>query len=160
MIKTATASVKGSSDSGKPLVLYVEDEEDNWKVTELRLHSRYSLLRAADDVEACRMIRSHGGVLYAILMDIQLKGSKLDGIELCRVFKGHPVDKPLPSYAQGCPRVAAPIFFVTAYGMRYSEEELKKAGGTALLTKPVDFVRLTLALASANAQGAVTALNR
>ncbi len=145
-------------DPSKPLLLYVEDEDDNWAVTELRLRGRYRLIRAADDQVACELVRQHGSTLYAILMDIQLKGSKLDGIQLCRLFKGQ-LEGDLPPYAQGC-ATPAPIFFVTAYGNRYTEEELIAAGGTALITKPVDFVRLNLALASASARNAAAALSR
>jgi CheY-like chemotaxis protein len=157
-IGTAVASPQPTKDASKPLILYVEDEDENWMVTELRLRDRYNLLRAADDHDACRIVRSYGASLYAILMDIQLKGSQLDGIKLTKLFKGKLDPSQVPLYAQGCPVVKAPIFFVTAYGARYTEEELKRIDGHALITKPVDFLRLTLALASANARSALTTL--
>ncbi|HZN92442.1 MAG TPA: hypothetical protein VFB81_07040 [Myxococcales bacterium] len=144
------------------MLLYVEDEEENWHITQVRLRDRYHLVRAADDQEACRLAHSVGSKLYAILMDIQLKGSKLDGIQLCRLFKGKlsPEQRAeLPPYAQGVPELQAPLFFVTAYGARYQEEELKAAGATWLITKPVDFVRLTLALANVSAKAAFNQLD-
>lgn len=159
MIRVPAPLSKGGSDPSRPLVLYVEDEDDNWVITELRLKAKYQMLRAADDQEACSLVRSHGDSLYAILMDIQLKGSKLDGIQLCRLFKGQLKDADVPTYAQGC-KTEAPIFFVTAYGNRFTELELIEAGGMALLTKPVDFVRLNLALAGAHARTAVAAFNK
>src|SRR4051812_7507392 len=141
----------------KPTLLYVEDEDENWHVTEMRLRDRYHLVRAVDDQEACRLAREVGPKLYAVLMDIQLKGSRLDGIQLCRLFKGKlstDQRRDLPPYAADVPELQAPLFFVTAYGARYQEDELKAAGGTWLITKPVDFVRLTLALANVSAKAA------
>jgi CheY-like chemotaxis protein len=149
-------------DAAKPMLLYVEDEEENWHITEMRLRDRYHLVRAADDQAACRLAREVGSKLYAVLMDIQLKGSKLDGIQLCRLFKGKlPSDQrsTLPPYALDVPELAAPLFFVTAYGARYQEDELKAAGATWLITKPVDFVRLTLALANVSAKAAFNQLD-
>ena len=149
-------------DAAKPMLLYVEDEEENWHVTQMRLRDRYHLVRAADDQEACRLAREVGHKLYAVLMDIQLKGSKLDGIQLCRLFKGKlPPEqrRDLPPYAVDIPELAAPLFFVTAYGARYQEDELKAAGATWLITKPVDFVRLTLALANVSAKAAFNELD-
>jgi CheY-like chemotaxis protein len=139
-------------------ILYVEDEDDNWQVTELRLRNRYSLVRAASDEEACRIVGSLRGDLYAVLMDIQLKGSRLDGIQLCRLFKGLLPDGDLPDYARACPRISAPIFFVTAHGSRHGEDEIRRAGGHALIHKPVDFIRLTLALAQVSAINAAKVL--
>ena len=65
----------------------------------------------------------------------------------------------LSIYAQDIPELAAPLFFVTAYGARYQEDELKAAGATWLITKPVDFVRLTLALANVSAKAAFNQLD-
>lgn len=145
-------------ETPRPPILYVEDEDENWLVTELRLRHRYDLVRAVTDQEACRLVRERGQELYAVLMDIQLKGSELDGIQLCRVFKGKLAGQQLPRFARDCPTIQAPIFFVTAYGARFSEADLKACGGHALITKPVDFIRLNLALASANAQNAIDLL--
>ncbi|HVE82488.1 MAG TPA: hypothetical protein VND93_06560 [Myxococcales bacterium] len=129
-----------------PTILYVEDEDENWTVAELRLRGRFNLVRAATDEEACQAVRDHGDALHAVLMDIQLKGSRLDGIKLCRLFRGTLEDPELPPYARGCPTITAPILFVTAYGQRYTEEELRGLGGHTLITKPVDFNRIPLFL--------------
>jgi CheY-like chemotaxis protein len=127
-----------------PTILYVEDEEENWTVAELRLRGRFHLVRASTDQEACQAVRDHGHSLHAVLMDIQLKGSQLDGIKLCRLFRGALEDPALPPYARGCPTITAPIIFVTAYGQRYTEAELRGVGGHMLITKPVDFNRIPL----------------
>jgi CheY-like chemotaxis protein len=133
-----------------PTLLYVEDEDENWTVAELRLRGRFHMVRAATDAEACEAVRKHGPTLHAVLMDIQLKGSQLDGIKLCRLFRGSLEDADLPPYARGCPTITAPIIFVTAYGRRYTEAELKGFGGHMLIVKPVDFTRIPLGGAGPN----------
>jgi CheY-like chemotaxis protein len=143
-IGSARPAPEPARDASKPLILYVEDEEENWHITSVRLRDRYQLVRAADDQQACQMARDVGDKLYAVLMDIQLKGSQLDGIKLCRLFRGALEDPALPPYARGCPTITAPIIFVTAYGQRYSEAELRGVGGHMLITKPVDFNRIPL----------------
>src|SRR5689334_19599864 len=125
--------VSGSKPASAPLpaVLYVEDEDDNWTVTELRLGKRYRLFRAANDREACDLIRRLGSQLTAVLMDIQLQGSKLDGVQLTQLFRGKLPGHDLPEYARGLPTQNVPIVFVTAYGSRYPEAQLMQAGGSA-----------------------------
>lgn len=127
-------------------ILYVEDEDQNWIVAELRLRRSYDLIRASTDREACAAIIEHGDKLTAILMDIQLRGSTLDGIKLTRLLRGRLDRADLPAYAQEVPTLDLPVIFVTAYSARYSEAELVAAGGNKLITKPVDFVQLTSAI--------------
>jgi CheY-like chemotaxis protein len=161
-IGSARPTLEPTHDAAKPTLLYVEDEEENWHITQMRLRDRYHLVRASNDQEACKAARTIGPKLYAVLMDIQLKGSRLDGIQLCRLFKGKLAEeqrKDLPPYALDLPELRAPLFFVTAYGARYQEDELKAAGATWLITKPVDFVRLTLALANVSAKAAFSQLD-
>ncbi len=133
------------------LLLYVEDVDDNWEVARLRLERTYDLIRASNDVEACTQVAAHGMNLYAILMDIELKGSRLDGIELTKLIRGKLVRNSLPDYARTCPVLTElPILFVTAYGGRYSAPELLSYGGNRLINKPVDFMDLTLTLTRLN----------
>lgn len=128
-------------------VLYVEDEEDNRQVASLRLQGKYDLLLAASDREACHLLTLHGPQLVAVLMDIQLKGSLLDGMQLTRLLRGRLPVASQPEYARHVPSLPTlPVIFVTAYGSRYSSEELEQAGGNELIAKPVDFVRLMGAL--------------
>jgi CheY-like chemotaxis protein len=131
-----------------PVILYVEDDQESWQVTELRMREHYTVRWAPDDVEACRVVRAEGPKLYAVLMDITLKRSLLDGTELCQLFKGKLKDRDLPPYAQDLPVVTAPILFLSGHRARYSEAELQRMEGHAMITKPVDFLHLTLALAS------------
>jgi CheY-like chemotaxis protein len=129
-----------------PRILYVEDEDENWELAQLWLEGRYELVRAVDAQSTCAAVKAANGTLRAILMDIQLAGSSLDGIELTRLLRGSLPRDGLPPYARDVPVVRAPIYFVTAYGGRYQERELREAGGTRLLPKPVDFDALCQAL--------------
>lgn len=139
------------------LVLYVEDEPANWEVTELRLRKKFKLLWARTDQEACALVRQYGPQLYAVLMDVQLQGSALDGLALTKVLRGTASGK-VPGFAEGLAPVACPIFFVTAYGNLHSPEEMQAAGGDAHVPKPVDFVSLTLLLARHNMKRAMDTL--
>ena len=141
-------------------VLYVEDEASNWEVTELRLRSKYALRWAKSDEEACEFVRKEGDRLHAILMDVQLKGSTLDGLQLTRLFRGKLPLADQPNYAKRLPILSCPIFFVTAYGNLHSPIEMDAAGGNGHVPKPVDFFKLTLLLANASARRAIEALKR
>jgi len=148
--------ISDASESGKvvsprrDLVLYVEDEPENREVAELRLRKTYELLIAATDREACALLKEHGSKLSAILMDIQLKGSMLNGIELTRLIRGKLEKASLPSYAVDVPVLRVPVIFVTAYGDQHPEAELTAAGGNELIPKPVDFAALTMAITRAH----------
>jgi CheY-like chemotaxis protein len=124
----------------KPLanILYVEDEDANWQVTELHLRGKYNLKRAVNSSEALAALeREHFDLL---LLDIQLKGSELDGIQLCRAIRAG-----LRSDAARREAIMQmPIVFVTAYSARYDKPALIEAGGDDVVTKPVDYTRLLL----------------
>lgn len=130
-----------------PLVLYVEDNDDNWSVAEMRLSRSYRMLRAANDRQACELLEAHGAELYVILMDIELQGSQLDGVALTRVIRGLPSASPLPEYAKRVPVLTTPVIFVTAYQTTLTPG-LKAAGGNFVIPKPVEFMRLTRELTS------------
>ncbi|MBT6179516.1 MAG: response regulator [Deltaproteobacteria bacterium] len=134
---------QGPASSPKQSVLYVEDEDVNWEVTEFSLRTRFSLSRAKTSEEAFQMLKKNSYDL--ILMDIQLMGSELNGIEITQVLRGLYDGKP-PSYTQGVTPGEARIIFVTAYSARYGKQELLEAGGDDLMTKPVDFTRLSLVM--------------
>lgn len=130
-----------------PLLLYVEDNDDNWSVAEMRLSKTYRVLRAENDRRACELITQHAAELYVILMDIELQGSQLDGIALTRLLRGLPPHGPLPDYAKRVPVLATPVIFVTAYHTTLTPT-LSAAGGNLVIPKPVEFLRLTRELTS------------
>ncbi len=135
------------TEKKQDVLLYVEDEADNREVASLRLRRRYDLLLAENDEQACEILTTRGPELSAILMDIQLKGSVLDGIQLVKLLRGKLERAGLPAYAARVPVLKdVPVLFVTAYAARYTEADLLAAGGNRLVTKPVNFGELTLAL--------------
>lgn len=132
-------------------ILYVEDEDANWEVTQLSLRGKFRLQRARTAQEAFEMLAEQ--TFDLILMDIQLGGSDLNGIEICRALTGQRTG-PLPEYAMNV-RATCPIVFVTAYSSLYSRDELLASGGKELVTKPVDFTHLLLVISRLMVQGAL-----
>ena len=117
-------------------ILYVEDNDTNWVVAELALRDSFNLRRAADSDEALELVQKEKFDL--ILMDIELQGSRLDGIELTKILKS-----PSASSVAGLDSpLLTPVFFMTAYSGRYTRDELLVLGGDELVSKPVDFEQL------------------
>lgn len=133
-------------------LLYVEDEDTNWEVAELALRDEFALERARSAEEAFQRL---GKKKYdLILMDIQLSGSSLSGIEVTQILKGR-YKGDVPAYAEGVRCEQTPIIFVTAYTARYDKKHLVEQGGDDLIAKPVDFVRLSLAISRLLVRGAL-----
>ena len=138
---------KMASKSSKPCLLYVDDDHSNIVVMEMRLENHYEVLSASTDKEACALLRTEGSRIALVLMDIQLIGSQLDGIDLTRLLRGTLDAKKKPVYAQNVPVQAdLPVLFVTAYGESHDLATLFDAGGSAVVAKPVDFVKLSRAM--------------
>ncbi len=124
-----------------PRILYVEDEDANWRITERYLRGKYELVRARNSAEAFDIM---GRVRFdLVLLDIELAGSAHDGLTICRILRGA---APAPNGFRPPPWLGAhlPIVFVTAYSTRYPREELLKNGANEVVTKPVDYTRLLL----------------
>jgi CheY-like chemotaxis protein len=128
-------------------ILYVEDNDDNWHVTELRLSRSYDLVRAKTDREACAIL-AQPQKLYAILMDVELGGSRLNGIQLTKLIRGTLLGSELPEYAQKVPLLQVPVLFVTAYGNAYRRADLLACGADNVLSKPINFTQINVALAN------------
>jgi two-component system cell cycle response regulator DivK len=145
------ADVMGAEPDTRPVVVYVEDDADTFKLACLRLKTRYRLLWAKNDREAADLLTHHRRELFAVLMDIELAGSVLDGLALTQLLRGRAIGKALPDFAQKLPVLPnLPIILLTAYTTRYTEAETKAFGASHFATKPIDFTRLSLALAQAN----------
>jgi CheY-like chemotaxis protein len=130
----------------RELLMYVEDDDDNWRVASLRLSDCYELLRARSSAEACRLVDARGADLSAILMDIELRGSEMNGVELTQLLRGKAARSSVPEYARGIGPLSTPIIFVTAHSAKYSDAQLLLAGGDKVIPKPIDFGALNLAL--------------
>ena len=146
MKKVGSAPTAVRRDPFARPILYVEDNDDNWRVAELRLGMKFELVRARGDEQACELLRNSGTRFVAVLMDIELQGSQLNGIDLTRLIRGRPLTSPLPRFAEGLPVFDMPVIFMTAYGELLPESALRAAGGDAMLTKPVDFKQLNMTL--------------
>ena len=147
MKKIESPARSGSPPGRRKLVLYVEDNDDNWSVAEMRLSSVYRLIRAANDREACALLTEHANELYIVLMDIELQGSRLDGIALTKLLRGRLPSGQKPSYARSVQPSNVPVVFVTAYATAFGTE-LEEAGGNLVVPKPVEFRRLIRELTS------------
>ncbi len=151
----------GTADT-RPVVVYVEDDADTFKIAAVRLKTKYRLLWAQNDLEAVDLIAFHQRELFAVLMDVELRGSTLDGLELVRLLKGHPLlHTQLPAFARRLPVLATvPVIVLTAYSGRYTEADAHAVGAAHFVTKPIDFTRLNLALAQANIAAVMNRLER
>ena len=141
MRKISTVSKEQAPVGKLPLILYVEDDDDNWSVAQLRLQKSYRMLRAKNDREACELLKQHVDELYVVLMDIELKGSMLDGTDLTRLLRGFSKREAAPSFARDVPNSQVPVVFVTAYHTALTME-LAAAGGDLVIPKPVRFMDL------------------
>jgi CheY-like chemotaxis protein len=132
----------------KELVLYVEDDDDNWEIAELRLSKNFELIRAVNDEQACRLLRDRRGEIDVVLMDIELRGSELNGVELTEPMRGNELRSrsSLPAYARALAPLSKPVVYVTAHGARYGGVALSLTGADKVITKPVDFAALSLSL--------------
>jgi two-component system cell cycle response regulator DivK len=130
-------------DPRKNVILYVEDDDENWQTTDLWLCGKYNVVRAKDAQEFVQLVHTYQSNLLAILMDIQLHGSALNGLELTRLLRGElPRDNLAEELASAPILKRIPIIVMTAYAGTYSEKQIKEAGADTLLTKPVDFEKL------------------
>lgn len=140
----------GEADQ-RPVVVYVEDDADTFKIAAARLQAKYRLIWAQSAHEAADLLAFHAHELFAVLMDIELQGSELDGLDLTRLIRGIAMNKPLPPFAKKVPVLRkVPVIVLTAYTARYTETDAHAVGATHFATKPIDFTRLNLALAQAN----------
>jgi len=139
---------QGSSLQGaRQLIAYVEDDDDNWLVAKLHVAERYELVRASTALQACRLFTDMGSRLTAVLMDIELRGSELDGVELTMLLRGRLMRSSLPEYTKSVPKLDVPVIFVTAHGADAGNYRLTQAGANATIHKPVMFNALNLAIA-------------
>jgi CheY-like chemotaxis protein len=140
---TAPPATEGD---GRALVLYVDVEDEGFARTAARLRRAYKLVRAQRDRDACALIRAHHRELVAVLLDVDMPGSILDGILLTRILRGQVPSAAVPPFARNLPALDVPIVLVTERAQAYSEEEMVRYGGDRLMRKPVEIHKLTLTL--------------
>ena len=113
----------------------------------MRLAKKYDVCFAKNDAEACQALAQLGSSIEVILLDIELRGSRLNGVDLARLIRGLLPDESKPPYALAVRPLEVPILFVTAYAQAYRRAELLAAGGDEVIAKPVDFVALHTTIA-------------
>ena len=130
----------------KPLVLYVEDNSENQRVASYVLGKKYDVELVANAKDACAFIHKSAEKISIILMDIELQDSDLNGIQIAQLLRGKLPLPEMPEYAKTLVVTGIPIIFVTAYGNKYAPSILLEAGGNRIISKPVDFVALQMAM--------------
>jgi CheY-like chemotaxis protein len=143
----------------RPVILYVEDDADTFRLAHLRLQPKYRLIQASSDREACAQFEIWGENLHAVLMDVQLQGSALDGLQLIRLLRGQLPAAQTPPYARRVRKLTVPIIVLTASPEHRLEAEARALGAAHVATKPIDFTRLNLALAQVNIQSVMAHLS-
>jgi two-component system cell cycle response regulator DivK len=105
------------------LILVVEDNEKNLKLTRAVLHlSGYRTLEAATAEHGLALASTH--LPQLILLDVQLPG--MDGIAALERLKAEP-------------RTASiPVVALTAFAMKEDPERFARAGFDGYLAKPID----------------------
>ena len=140
---TAPPATEGD---GRALVLYVDVDDAGYEATSDRLRRAYKLVRAQKDRDACELIREHHRDLVAVLLDVDMPGSVLDGILLTRILRGRVPTAAVPPFARNLPELDVPIVLVTERAHGYSDGEMVRYGGDRLMHKPVEIHKLTLTI--------------
>ncbi|MBI5542784.1 MAG: response regulator [Deltaproteobacteria bacterium] len=142
-LQRLTPEARRPSTSDKKLILYLEDDDASWEIAELALRDRFELRRAKNARQIFEMVVRER--FAAVLMDIELAGSDLDGITITRQLKGL-MELSEPSYARNVHQPDLPVIFISAYTARYTPSSLLEAGGDDVIPKPVNVRALTAAL--------------
>ena len=118
------------ASSGAPKILYVEDNEMNFDIARAILDRTFRLDWAASSDQAIEKLASTDYDL--VLMDIELAGSAMSGIDLTQELRSGRFDREERRLSE------LPIIIVTAYTAAYSEAELLGLGANAMLYKPME----------------------
>ncbi|WP_443749296.1 response regulator [Asticcacaulis solisilvae] len=118
-------------ESGRPLVLIVEDYAPNVMVLSLMLEELgYDTVSAASGTDAIDIIKATAGPHYAILMDVQMQG--MDGLETTRWIRDLEAAK--EATGRGYRNT---IIGVTAHALAGDRERCLQAGMDDYISKPV-----------------------
>lgn len=109
------------ADGARPLVLVVEDDENDWEIYgKILWYNGYDVAYAADGEEGLRLARKRTPDL--VLVDMMLPG--MDGLELCRRIR------------EDLGLQGVPIAMLTARSARDIGAKAHAAGCTTVLEKP------------------------
>lgn len=108
-------------NSETPLILVIEDNDDNAELVKLYLKAEYQIDRAPDSSTALKMAENKQ--YKVILLDINL-GLGMDGLQIVQTLRSQ------KSYQN------IPIIAITGYTMAEDREKIMKAGCTHYIAKP------------------------
>lgn len=114
--------MKTGTQSPRPLIAWVEDNQDYQNVVREWLLPKYDVV-TYENGDAFLSDLEEGISPDLLMLDVQLPGP--DGFRLCRALRSN------PRFQQ------VPILFLTACGEDAAYVEHLDAGGTALLAKPI-----------------------
>lgn len=121
-VSNPTTNPAGAVKRSKPLVLVVEDNPTNARLTSQMLAAGgYEVAVASDGSQGAELARQL--VPDLVLTDLQMPG--LDGLAMTALLKQDPVT------------AAIPVAALTAHAMPEHRELARKAGCAAFLTKPI-----------------------
>lgn len=118
--RSAAARDGASAEGARPVILIVEDQEDNRIIYRRTLRRLYDLVEVEDGESAVDRVRAMSPAL--VLMDISLP--MMDGLEATRLLKSDAATAHVP------------IVLVTAHAMKGNREEALGSGADEYLTKP------------------------
>jgi CheY-like chemotaxis protein len=113
-----------------PLVLMIDDSEDQLDLYALVLQECYRVLLAGSGPKGIRMAQAERP--DAIVCDLSMPG--MDGWEVCRHLRAHPST------------AAIPVIILTATSDSHLAQEAASAGVKAVLTKPCCLDRLRVSI--------------
>ncbi len=110
-----------------PLILYVEDNDDNVAMLKLRLELEgYAVVVAMDGAAGVRLARDEQPDL--VLMDLDLPG--IDGLEATRRLRADAATRGIP------------VIALSAHVLPEQQAAAREAGCDDYEPKPIDFTRL------------------
>ena len=130
LTQTPSSDSESVSEGKHPKVLYIEDNEMNFDIARSILDSQFKIDWASSSDQAISKLEEERYDL--VLMDIELAGSALSGIDLTQEIRSGRFD------SDGRRLSKLPIIIVTAYMAAYSEDELLSLGADAMLYKPME----------------------
>lgn len=112
----------------KGRLLIVEDDESTINIYKYAL-KKYFEITAAKTAEEFHTVLNHEQY-NMFIMDLSLKGSVNDGIELVQELRT------IDTYKR------TPIFVITGHALNFEEQKSIDAGATEFLRKPIDLKKL------------------
>jgi len=109
---------------GKQTVLIVDDTPANIDVLGAALRDFYRVKAALSGPQALKILDKSAHEIDLVLLDIMMPG--MDGYEVCRAIKAHPVANTIP------------VIFVTALSDQADEQKGLELGAVDYITKPIN----------------------